>query len=150
MRDILKEIKSDIVKYTKNKDLKHKTILNTLYSDIYVYCKDNKLEITNDIIIQKINYFIKKNKETIDIINKNNSNIQNTNLIDNLIDEILILSTYLPPKITEAKLKHEIDEYISLNHHCNFGEIMKFLNTNFKDQFDNKTASIIIKTKLNK
>ena len=105
-------------------------------------------ESTDKEVLQVIEKFIKNANEIQTILLKNNKNTCN------IVSEILVLSKYLPKKMTYEELGHVIrgiikeltlieDKSPKL-----MGEVMGMLKTLHSGEYDGKMASEIVKKEL--
>jgi uncharacterized protein YqeY len=125
-------IQTDKLNARKTKNKEELTILTTLLSEIEAFGKTNgNRDTTEDEAIKIIQKFKKNAEETMKL--SGNKNIKK---------EISIYDRYLPTLMTTDELK----VIITNSKLTNIGEIMKYLNQNYKGKFDGKEASIIAKT----
>ena len=133
---MIKKIKLRSLELRKNKN-RLSSLYTTLLSEAKTIAKnDNNREIISDDIIKVINKIIKNNKDFISKLTDKNSNKK-----DELIIEINELMQWLPKKLT----KEELSRIIRGIEPTNIGQAMKYLKINFKNQYDGKIASMIIK-----
>jgi uncharacterized protein YqeY len=59
--------------------------------------------------------------------------------------ELEYLKNFIKSQLTESDLEQIIGNAINNNLIHNIGEAMKYLKTNYNNQYDGKTASLIIK-----
>lgn len=147
MSEILKKMKKDSILALKEKNKQKKNFLSLVISDIETngITNEERREITNDDALKVIRKHIKTIQSNMELVPKTHSSYNDYQI------ELDILNEYLPQQMSENDLTRIIDNVIlELDDQSNkaFGKIMKYLNDNYKGEFDNKSASEIIKTKL--
>ncbi|MBR3660505.1 MAG: GatB/YqeY domain-containing protein [Bacilli bacterium] len=141
------QIKSDIVKFMKEKDTLKVQTLRGIKGDIDLEHINKKVEITDNLVIDMLSRGIKTRRESIIEFEKGNRDdlVEKTNL------EIEFLSTYLPKQLTIEELNKIVEEvFIKVNPTSSrdMGLIMKEITPLVKGKCDMKELSGIIKEKL--
>ena len=141
------KIKSDIVKFMKEKDMVKVQTLRGIKGDIDLEHINKKVEINDNLVIDILSRGIKTRRESIIEFEKGNREdlIEKTNL------EIDFLSTYLPKQLTIEELNEivlEVFAKVKPTSSRDMGLIMKEITPLVKGKCDMKSLSNIIKEKL--
>lgn len=145
---MLEKFKRELIKAMKEKD---KTKLNTLRSvkgAMQLEIINNKKEENDDLLITVINKQIKLRKDSIEEFKKANR----TDLVNSYEEEIKILQDYMPKMLTEEEINKIIDEGIKKTGAStikDLGLVMREVSETLKNRCDMKSATNIIKGKLN-
>jgi len=144
----LKEkINQNFIVAFKNKNMFLKDTLGSLKAKITEAEKKNKnTELKDEEIYGVLSSMIKQREQAIEIYSKNDSEQAKINA-QKEIDEIFILKEYLPMQLSDEEIKKIINEnVISVQSDPKrvMGDIMKYFNTNYKGQFDNKRLTSVI------
>ena len=129
MSNMIEVIRQDMVKAMKSGDNLKRNVLRVL-----------KGELDRD--------FITKDVDVLSTIKKMVSNLKESN---DSQDEIEVLKAYLPKQMTESEMEAEVEFLISGNSITNMsgmGMIMAHFKSNHPNQYDGKTLSSIVKSKL--
>ncbi len=142
------QIKNDIVKFMKEKDMMKVQTLRGIKGDVDLEHINKKVDITDNLVIDMLSRGIKTRRESILEFEKGSRDdlIQKTNL------EIEFLSTYLPKQLTSEELEKVVDEVfkkVNPTSSRDMGLIMKEITPLVKGKCDMKELSNIIKEKLN-
>ena len=133
---LLEQIKLDSTTAFKAGDKEKRLSLSTLLGEIQRVepeVVDGKKTWTDEQIIKVVKKMIDANVET------------------GKIDENKILSVYMPESLTSEQLELIISNLITENNYSgmkDMGKVMAYLTTNYSGQYDGKTVSSIVKTKL--
>ena len=141
------QIKSDIVKFMKEKDMGKVQTLRGIKGDIDLEHINKKVEITDSLVIDMLSRGIKTRRESILEFEKGNRN----DLVEKTNAEIEFLSTYLPKQLTDEELNKMVDEVfckVNPTSSRDMGLIMKEITPLVKGKCDMKSLSNIIKEKL--
>ena len=106
-------------------------------------------ELSDDDIVKVIQRLVKQHQESIEIYKQAGRN----ELADKEQQELDVLQNYLPQMLSEEALTAIISEYIDnsgFESIKDMGQVMKFLSTQYANQYDGKTASAIVKNYLTK
>jgi len=100
-------------------------------------------ESTDKEVLQVIEKFIKNANEVKNILLKNNKDTCN------VISEILVLSKYLPQKMSYNELENVVRDIIEalkdINSEVQIGKVMSVLKNSYGGMYDGKIASEIVK-----
>jgi len=143
---LINQIKSDSLIARKARQSNTATLLTTLYSEASMIGKNaGNRESTDTEVLQVIEKFFKNANEVKNILLKKNKDISH---IEN---EILVLSRYLPQKMSYEELGHIIRGIIkglTLTEDKSpklMGEVMGMLKILHGGEYDGKMASEIVK-----
>jgi len=141
---LINQIKSDALIARKARQTDTATLLTTLYSEASMIGKNaGNRESTDAEVLQVIEKFVKNANEIQNILLKKNKDVSH---IEN---EILVLSRYLPQKMSYEELGHVIRGIIKgLTEDKSpklMGEVMGMLKILHGGQYDGKLASEIVK-----
>lgn len=145
------QVSKDMVAAMKSGDKASLSCLRMLKSSVDLYLVNNKLDrhqASDEIVIDVVAKQIKTHKESIVEFEKGNRQ----DLVDGLLNEINLLSKYLPEQLSEDEIKAEIDkafDKIKPTSMKDMGLIMKELGPVFKGKADMKLVNEIVKSKLN-
>lgn len=140
---LIDTIYNDIVKARLSSDNITRNLLSTLYAEASRVGKDKRNgPSTDDEVIATVKKFIANTNETSNLLKDRNQ--------DNSaqLNEISILSKYMPAQLTEEKLTDIIKNIISENNISDIksmGKIMSVLKSNYQGTYDGKIASELIK-----
>ena len=145
---LINQIKSDALIARKARKTDTATLLTTLYSEASIIGKNaGNRESTDTEVLQVIEKFIKNANEVKNILLKNNKDVSR---VDN---EILVLSKYLPQKMSYEELENVVREIVEvfkgINMQMKMSNIMAKLKENYSGMYDGKLASEIVKKGLN-
>jgi hypothetical protein len=143
---IYDQIRKDIIISMKEKN-GETTILRSLDSAIQLKKINDKVEITDAVVIDIIFKGIKQREESIVMFNKGNRE----DLSIKEEKEIEIYRRYQPKQLTEDKVVSIIEEAIKTvgsTSKKNIGNIMKIVVSQTKGLFDGKKVSELVKNKL--
>jgi len=145
---LINQIKSDALEARKARQTETATLLTTLYSEASMIGKNTgNRESTDQEVLQVIEKFVKNANEVKNILLKNN---KDTSSVEN---EILVLSKYLPQKMSYEELENIIKTIIEvfkgINMQMKMSNIMGKLKENYGGMYDGKLASEIVKRELN-
>lgn len=108
---------------------------------------NGKKELEDDDIVKIIQKLVKQRQESMDIY----SQAGRHELADKEQQEMFVLQNYLPKMLTQDELEYAIDNIfiqvgaVSMR---DMGMVMKALASQYPNQYDGKTASTYIKSKL--
>lgn len=140
---ILDTIKKDNLVARKAKNSFLSGVLTTLVGEITAVGKNNgNRETTDDEAVKVLQKFKKNAEQTISLLK--DKDISGSEL-SSYEKEVSIYSGYLPSLMSEDELTYLIQDIISHDSDINLGKIMKFLNSQYKGQFDGRLASQIAK-----
>lgn len=142
------QIKSDLVNAMKNQDKFKTSVLRMLKSAIQSESINKKHELSDDEVIAVIKKQVKVRTSSLEEYEKYNR----TDLVNDLKEEINILSSYLPEELTEEELIKIIDETINENNATSIKEmglVIKSVASKVGNRADMSNVSKIVKEKLN-
>ncbi|MBQ8891737.1 MAG: GatB/YqeY domain-containing protein [Bacilli bacterium] len=140
-------IKNDITKYMKEKDMSKVQTLRGIKGDVDLEHINKKIEITDNLVIDMLSRGIKTRRESIVEFEKGNRE----DLIGKTNAEIEFLSTYLPKQLTRDELMEIVEEAfnkVNPTSAKDMGLIMKEITPLVKGKCDMKELSSIIKERL--
>lgn len=151
---LLEKINNDIFLATKNKDYLTLNVVRLLQGAIHLEKINKNRELTSEEIMDVISKQIKMRYRQIqkcnDSLDKfNNFNLQE--LIDKNLQEIAILSTYIPEQLSLEEINKIIDEAFNIVNPTSskdMGLIMKEVSPKLKGRTDMGKVSNIIKDRL--
>lgn len=142
------QIKNDLVNAMKNQDKFKTSVLRMLKSAIQSEAINKKHELNDDEVIAVIKKQVKVRNSSLEEYEKYNRN----DLVNELTEEINILSSYLPEELSEDELIKIIDETINeLNATTikEMGLVIKNVASKIGNRADMGNVSKIVKGKLN-
>ena len=144
---LINQIKSDALIARKARKIDTATLLTTLYSEASMIGKNlGNRQSTDAEVLQVIEKFIKNANEIQTILLKNNKNTSN------IVSEILVLSKYLPQKMSREELESVVRDIIEalkdINSEVQMGKVMSVLKNSYGGTYDGKIASEIVKKEL--
>ena len=144
---LINQIKSDALIARKARKIDTATLLTTLYSEASMIGKNlGNRQSTDAEVLQVIEKFIKNANEIQTILLKNNKNTSN------IVSEILVLSKYLPQKMSREELENVVRDIIEalkdINSEVQMGKVMSVLKNSYGGTYDGKIASEIVKKEL--
>lgn len=142
------KINKTMLEAMKSKDKDTLSTIRLLKSAIDLYKINNKLtEITDEVVIEVASKQVKQHRESIEEFR----NAGRDDLADHLVNEIKIISEFLPEQLTEEEIENEINKIfdeIKPEGKKDMGKIMKEANIRLKGKADFKLVSTIVNTKL--
>ena len=144
---LINKIKSDSLIARKARQTDTATLLTTLYSEASMIGKNlGNRESTDQEVLQVIEKFVKNANEVKEILLKNNKDTSN------VISEIIVLSKYLPQKMSREELENVVRDIIEalkdVNSEVQMGKIMSVLKNSYGGIYDGKLASEIVRKEL--
>ena len=141
------EIKKDIIDSMKSHDTLKLQTLRGVKGAVDLYHINQKVEITDEVVLDILTKETKTRRESILEFEKGNRD----DLIEKTNKEIEILTKYLPKQLTTEELNEVIDEVfkkVGPTSNKDMGQIMRELTPLVKGKCDMKQVSLIIKDKL--
>ena len=108
---------------------------------------DENNPFTDNDVVAVIQKLSKQRQESIDIYNQAGK----PELAEKELKEKEVLDSYLPKMMTEDELSAVVDKIIAENGFStmkDMGNVMKILKETYPNQYDGKSASTLIRTKL--
>ena len=148
MCNLEKKLQVDLVSALKNRQERTVAALRSVKAAI----QNEKVngayhEPTDDDVVKLIQKLVKQRQESMEIY----SQAGRHELADNEQQEMFVLKNYLPKMLTEDELHEAVDAIIietGASGMKDMGGVMKALGQRYPNQYDGKTASAYIKTKL--
>ncbi len=141
---MLEKIEDELKNALKNKDKFKLSVLRMLKSALQMEKIQLKKELDDNDIINVIRKQVKiRNASKEDYIKYKRNDLANS-----LEKEIEILSSYLPPEISNEEIIMEIDNVLKNMESINFGLAMKELSQKFAGRVDMSKVSKILKEKI--
>jgi hypothetical protein len=145
---MINKLKKMKIEAMKTKDDVIKSILSLLHSDALVHAKKELRDVCDADIIKASKTLIKKNEQTITLIEK-----QKSVLPGSIIVEQMVLKEFLPVQLTEDEIKKFADAVLNdLNEdeliRKNQGTIMKILKKLYGDTINMGIAAKYVSGKL--
>lgn len=129
------------IKYAmKNKNKNLKDVLKQVQIKAQATAKENKVEITDQIVIDAINKEIKQLNQTLDAIKSK----PESDLFKSTIEKINILKTYLPEQLSEEEIEREIREIMFNNTGIPIGRLTGIVMKTLKGKADNITIKKVL------
>lgn len=142
---LLQKIKYDQLSARKEKRTKAASLLTTLIGEASMVGKnDGNRESTDLEVINVIRKFIKNINETLSVMKPGSDSF------NNLQEEKILLTAYLPKQLSENDLRFIVISYIDTFCDADIGTIMKFLKTTHDGKYDSKLAVKVVKEYLEK
>ena len=141
------ELLKDLKDAMKNKDEIKKNAITMLRAAILQYEKDNLITLNDEEIAGIVAKEVKKRKDAIEEYKK----AERQDIIDELNQEIEVLSKYLPKQLTEAEITSLVEESIQIvgaTSPRDIGKVMQDLKPKTTGKADGKLVSDIVKAKL--
>lgn len=101
--------------------------------------KEEKTEISDEIMLKALNKEVKELQQTID------STPEVSELHQTSVAQYNAIKPYLPEKISGERLKQEIEEILVQNAFENFGQAMKYVTQVYKNTAEPKEIAQILK-----
>ena len=140
-------IKNDITKYMKEKDMVKVQTLRGIKGDVDLEHINKKVDITDNLVIDMLSRGIKTRRESILEFEKGNRQ----DLIEKTNKEIEFLSNYLPKQLTNDELIEILESVfakVNPTSSKDMGLIMKEVTPLVKGKCDMKELSNMIKERL--
>ncbi len=137
MKDKLQE---DIKKAMKERNQTLLTTLRGLMSEIKRIEIDTRKDLTQEGCIEIVQREVKKRRDALGFAEQ----AARQDLIDQNLQEIAVLQSYLGAQLSDAELRQKIAD-LKAGGADNVGKIMGALNKDHKGQFEGRKASEMIK-----
>lgn len=148
-----KKIQSQIKEAMKAKDIDTRDVLKMVISKAQMMAKEQKCEVTDDLMIQAINKEMKQLQQTKDSLKGK----EDSTLYVSTIHKMNILENYIPTQMTESEIREyvesELIELTSVNVTISLkikGMLMKNIMPKLKGKADGKQINKIVEEMLNK
>lgn len=147
MSEIYKQIKKDIITSLKEKNEGKKLTLRSVDSIVQLRAKEEKKEITDDLMIDVLTKAIKQRQDSIEAFNNGNRE----DLVQKEQAEQDVLRGYLPKQLSEEEIKKHVKKAIGVTGATSMkdmGKVMGVLMPTVKGKADGKTVSRLVKEAL--
>lgn len=129
------------IKYAmKEKNTNLKDVLKQVQIKAQATAKENKVEITDQIVIDAINKEIKQLNQTLDAIKSK----PESDLFKSTMEKINILKTYLPEQLSEEEIEREIRKIMFNNAGIPTGRLTGIVMKTLKGKADNITIKKVL------
>lgn len=127
-------VMSNIKDAMKEKNTILKDVLKQVQTKAQATAKENKTEITDEIVIDAINKELKQLNQTLDAVKSK----PESDLFMSTMEKITILKAYLPEQMSEDEIANEIKQIISENTDVPIGKLTGIVMKSLKGKADNK------------
>jgi uncharacterized protein YqeY len=136
-------IQSDLNGARKARDKFKTLVLSTLLADLRYREIDDKVEASDDVIVQVISRAIKQRKDAADQMRAGGR----PELAENEEAQLAVLASYLPEGLTEADVRAFVREAVAGGAN-QIGAVMASLMPKIRGRFDGKEANRIVREEL--
>lgn len=139
----------DLKESMKSRDTLRKSVVTMLRAAVKQVEVDNRTELSDDEIIAIVHKQIKQKKAALPDFEK----AEREDLVKETLDEIEVLSAYLPKQLTDEELAVIIDEEIvalAATNMKDMGKVMSAVRNRVKSSADGSAISRIVKERLSK
>lgn len=146
---LLEQIKADIVDAMKGQNKEKVSVLRMLKSNLQTEAINKKKELTDDEVVAVIKKQVKIRKDAV----REYADYGKTDYIETLLQEIDILSVYLPEELREEEIEKELGsifEEIKPESMKDIGLVMKAAGTRLGAKADMKLVNELVRNRLNK
>lgn len=146
--DLRDQLFSDFKDSMKSRDTLRKNTIQSVRTAALQMEKDQKIEITNDIVIGIVANQVKQRKSALPEFEKSGRE----DLINELKSEIEILMTYLPKQLSEEEVRQVVEktiEDLSATSMKDMGKVMGQLTSELSGKADTKLVSQLVRSILN-
>jgi len=137
----------DLKDAMKNKNKVKKNTIQLVRNAIMSFEKDNKVELSDDKVLDIISKEVKKRKDSMPDFEKSGRD----ELLNELKEEIELLMTYLPEQMTEEEIEKVVIETIgqvSATSMADMGKVMGAMMPKTRGKADNKIVNMLVKKHL--
>lgn len=124
----------------KEKNTTLKDVLKQVQTKAQATAKENKVEITDEIVLEAINKEIKQLNQTLDSVKSK----PESELFKSTMEKINILKAYLPEQLSEEEIEKEIRKILSENEGVNKGKLTGIVMKTLKGKADNVTIKKVL------
>ncbi len=136
-------IQADLNAARKERDKFKTLVLSTLLADLRYREIDDKVEASDDVVVQVIGRAIKQRKDAADQMRAGGR----AELAENEEAQLAVLTSYLPAGISEADVRAMVREAITGGAN-QMGAVMAALMPKIRGRFDGKEANRIVREEL--
>ncbi|MBM4185182.1 MAG: GatB/YqeY domain-containing protein [Gemmatimonadetes bacterium] len=143
MSELKSRIQSDLNAARKERDKFKTLVLSTLLADLRYREIDDKIEASDDVVVQVISRAIKQRKDAAEQMRAGGRG----ELADNEDAQVAVLTGYLPAGLTESDVRAMAREAIAAGA-TQMGAVMAALMPKIRGRFDGKEANRIVREEL--
>ena len=147
MYEVYKVIREDVKAFMRSRQKLYLTILRTLDAAIQKKSKDERKEITNDLVIQVLTREIKQRTESFEIFKE----AKRIDLTEKLLIEINLLKKYLPKQLTDEEVGMIVSEVIAETNASSLKDlrvVMPIVMSKTRGRANSKKVSELVREKL--
>ena len=133
-------IMSNIKDAMKEKNTTLKDVLKQVQTKAQATAKENKTEITDEIVIDAINKELKQLNQTLDAVKSK----PESDLFKSTMEKITILKAYLPAQLSEDEVNMEVQKILAENSSEPKGKLTGIVMKTLKGKADNKIIKACI------
>jgi len=141
--ELKSRIQSDLNAARKERDKFKTLVLSTLLADLRYREIDDKIEASDDVVVQVISRAIKQRKDAAEQMRAGGRG----ELADNEDAQVAVLTGYLPAGLTESDVRAMAREAIAAGA-TQMGAVMAALMPKIRGRFDGKEANRIVREEL--
>ncbi len=135
-------ITSNIKDAMREKNSTLKDVLKQVQAKAQATAKENKTEITDEIVINSINKELKQLNQTLEAVKSK----PESDLFKSTMEKITILKGYLPEQLSEDEIAKEIRRIIFENEGTPSGKLTGIVMKQLKGKADNVTIKKVLDT----
>lgn len=139
---MLTKIQNEIKEAMKTKDSDKKDVLKAVVDKAKLAAKEQKVDVTNDIVIAAIQKELKQQRQTIESIKEQTEHP----LFKSTSYRISILESFLPKMMSREEVEQRAKEILETGEYPNFGAKMKAVMAELRGKADNNTIKSIVQT----
>lgn len=135
-------ITSNIKDAMREKNSTLKDVLKQVQAKAQTTAKENKTEITDEVVIDAINKELKQLNQTLDAVKSK----PESDLFKSTMKKITILKAYLPEQLSEDDIAKEIRKIVFENNGVPTGKLTGIVMKTLKGKADNVTIKKVLDT----
>lgn len=139
---MLTKIQNEIKEAMKAKDSDKKDVLKAVVDKAKLAAKEQKIDVTNDIVISAIQKELKQQRQTIESIKEQTEHP----LFKSTSYRISILESFLPKMMSREEVEQRAKEILGTGEYSNFGAKMKAVMAELRGKADNNTIKSVVQT----
>ncbi len=143
MSSLKSRVQADLNAARKERDKFKTLVMSTLLADIRYREIDDKVEASDDVVVQVISRAIKQRKDAAEQMRAGGR----AELAENEEAQLAVLASYLPAGLTEADLRALVREAMAAGAN-QVGAVMAALMPKIRGRFDGKEANRIVREEL--
>lgn len=133
-------IMSNIKDAMKTKNTILKDVLKQVQTKAQATAKEQRVEITDEIVIGAINKELKQLNQTLDSVKSK----PESDLFKSTMEKITILKAYLPEQLSEEEIEKEIRKIMFMNEGTPVGKLTGIVMKTLKGKADNVTIKKVL------